>query len=348
MSARTDDLSPEQIKVIGTIEKLLRLAAKNPNEAEASAAAAKAQDLMTAWNLDQAAIEENGGDSGKRTDELMKGGHYEWQRDLWSAVAKLNFCLYFPKQKKVWKKRFVPDVSTGGFKTQYHSPKSVWFHQLIGRTVNVRSATVQAQYLEQAIERITLEELKLRNRNAKHDTWANSFRYGMGERIEVKLDARRWDREDEERQKAEARAAEINSASTSTALTIATFAEAEKEANLDFMDPERQAKLAAERARDAEYARILQEQEEAEAKWAAENPEEARLEAARQKKLQDEEDKRQARNQARRDRYQPRGYRGWGPREKGDPSARRAGYAAGERVSIDLQADRTKTAGAIG
>lgn len=47
-------------KVTERVRKLLNLATKNPNEAEATAAAAKAQELLVAYNLDMATVEQGG------------------------------------------------------------------------------------------------------------------------------------------------------------------------------------------------------------------------------------------------------------------------------------------------
>lgn len=60
------DLSPEILSVIHRIEKLMRLADKNPSMAEAASAAAKVQELLEAYNLDAATVERASGKTGAR------------------------------------------------------------------------------------------------------------------------------------------------------------------------------------------------------------------------------------------------------------------------------------------
>lgn len=92
MTQITADLTDEQRKAIEQVEKLLRLAGKNQNENESAAAAAKAQELLLKHNLDMSIVEQNSGaSSGKREDIKFAGGLYHYQRELWGAVAKLNF-----------------------------------------------------------------------------------------------------------------------------------------------------------------------------------------------------------------------------------------------------------------
>lgn len=358
---KDQELSPEQLKAIGTIEKLLRLAGRNTNEAEASAAAAKAQELMTLWNLDQAAVEDNTGET-KRADEKLKGGHFEYQRELWGEVAKLNFCLYFSMTvvektyKNVLKDKAAPHL---GFKKVEASRKTVRQHRIVGRVVNTKSTRVMSEYLETTIDRITDAALVTRfgeeeAPKKRYSQWANSFREGMAERICEKIYDRRRDLMTAEREKAEEAARQATKAgmegvSTSTAVTIAGFSQAEKDANDEFLEPgilEKRARWKAEIA--AERAARAQAQAEAEAaytRWAEANPIEAKLQADRARRLEEAEAKREARNAARRTGY-GRYYRE--PQYKGDLSAKKAGYEAGDQVSINQQADRRKSSGAIG
>ena len=81
-------------RVVEKVRKLLSLAAKNTNEAEAASATAKAQELLVAYNLDMSAIGE-GGESGAREDAKQRGGMYIYERKLWQQIAELNFCFYF-------------------------------------------------------------------------------------------------------------------------------------------------------------------------------------------------------------------------------------------------------------
>lgn len=342
------ELSAQQLEILPKIEKLLKIAGRSPEEAEAYLA--KAQELMNEYNLDMAAVEANSGDTGKRQDEKLKGGHYKFQRDLWESVAELNFCMYFNitelTRYRTWARR---DDGLG--------MKPVWknrahkVHRLVGRTVNVKGATILAQYLEQTVERLTEERLQERlpdqelGRSQLYGKWANSFREGIVERVCEKLYDRRREILREERQAAEDKAREakergFETATTGTGVTLAGLNEREKIANYDFLHGEgawakKKAREADDRARVAAY---WAEVERKEAEWAAANPEAAAKQA-------EDERKREARNAKRRTGYSS--YRSSGDSYKGDWSARRAGYAAGESVSIDFQADRNKSAGSL-
>lgn len=362
---KEQELSPEQIKAIGTIEKFLRLAGNNPNEHEAARAMAKAQELMQAYNLDQAAVEENSGESGKRADEKLKGGHYEFQRTLWENVAKLNFCLYFSIVDTIRIPRMVlkdPASPARGFKKVYDE-KRQRSHRIVGRTVNTRATKVMADYLEAAIERFTMEYLEERYgveaEKRKYSATANSFREGTVERLEEKIYERRRNLMEEETRKKQAaeeaaRARGMGANSSSHAVTLAGYTQSEEDANRELIEPGYIAAKAARAARLAEWrageadrqAAAAKKQAEAEAtyaRWAKANPIEAALQEAQRKKREDEERKREERNARRRTgpRYS------YGSEYKGDWSARKAGYERGEGISIDQQADHRKAAGAL-
>jgi len=67
------DQNAEMERVVERVRKLLALAARNPNEAEATAAAAKAQELLAFYNLDMATVENVAGTSGAREDAKVRG-----------------------------------------------------------------------------------------------------------------------------------------------------------------------------------------------------------------------------------------------------------------------------------
>lgn len=353
------ELSPEALNAARIAEKLLRVAGRNPEEA--AKYIAKAQEIMNEFNLDQAAIEEAKGDTGVRTDEKLKGGHFAFQRDLWRAVASLNFCHYMNITEtvrtyhQVAKDRSAP---WKGFRREVKSEKYVRTHRLIGRTHNVRMTKAQAEYLESTAERLTREAVTERFHDQNYakmfySTWANSYREGITEAVCEKLHDRRREilrkerDEQEERLRAASKAGR-ESVSTGTAITLASYAEAEREANLEFLNPGHKARQLEQerlqREREQRWAEEEAEAEAEEARWAAENPEAARLQAELDRKQREQDAKREARNAARRT----------GPRVsyasdyKGDWSARRAGYEVGQRVSIDYQAEGRKSAGAIG
>lgn len=261
-------------KVIAQIIKLQNLAAKNPSEKEAEAASAKAAELMLRHNLDTAAVERAGDvTAGRRVKEVIEGGFYRWQRDLWDDVADLNFCRYWSQPYYVEMKDVRRKDRFGGtFLTDARVRRRR--HRLIGRTVNVRATEVMARYLEGAIERVTVEKNPGRGFN---DEYAASFREGVAYRIGQRLRSRR--REALEREAAEAADREANArggASTSTAVTITSYTRSEEDANIDLEFGEGTA--AEWRLQKSEEAEQARKDREAYAKWAAENPDEARKE----------------------------------------------------------------------
>lgn len=329
------ELSEEAQRAVGQIEKLLKLAAKNPNQAEAASAAAKAQELLARYNLDMAIVEQNSGDTGKREDAKLKGGLYHYQRDLWRAVADLNFCLYwnmyvFDKNKTRIQKRKYYDWEdhkhkvertrvTGGYTFQ---------HRVVGRKVNTASTRVMAEYLQQAIERLTRERFS--DPKDYFTRSATSYREGMAEEIIGKVyERRKYLLAAEKRKERETQRAKADGNAKGTGLTIAGLAKSEHDANIDFIYGEG---TSAEWARDRAEAAAERERREAEyTKWAKENPTEAA-------ELEEKE-----RNKRRS--YGARDYKD----RKGDNrdwSMYTAGREAGKKIGIDPQAEH-RSAGAI-
>lgn len=302
-----------QQTVLAKVAKLLQLAAKAGTEAEAASAAAKANELMEAYNITTSQLERaQGALSGKREQAAQAGGMYEYQRRLWHWVAELNFCVYWHGRKLT----LCPDKK--------YRRRS--FHQLVGRTVNVAAARALGEYLQQAVERLCRERLHEKGEGSAqfYSRWAVSYREGVSDAICLKLSERRELKLSEARAEAEAQAQRaMQGTSTATALTLRDVVEREREANLDFVFGEGySAKRAAERARqakaeaeaDAEYAQ-----------WAAAHPEEARAQA--------EKDRRKNERSAR---------RSFAKEKPTDWGAYSAGREAGRGVSIDLQADDAK------
>jgi hypothetical protein len=306
-------------KVVERIQKLLNLAAKNPNEAEAAAAASKAQELLTRYNLDVATVENESGRDGKREQAAVDGGFLQHQRDLWKSVAQLNFCFHWTQRQ--W-------VDVPGKKWGYRDGKYVRRHVVVGRTVNVKTTQAMASYLQNVVERLTRERIK-GTEISRLSNWAVSYRKGITKRIIEKVEDRR-----EKLLAAEAadlrrrqHAAAREGTSTATALTVALHAQNEHAANYDFLYGE--GAWASIQADRAERARRRREEHEAYTKWAKENPEEA-------KAKREEEEAREKRNASRRT-----GRRRWGGGERDgtDYSAYYSGYDDAKDVSIDQQVD---------
>ncbi len=306
--------------VLEKIKKLLNLAAKNPNEAEASAALAKAQGYMEQWNLTEGDVERAEGDSGKRQEEMVEGGFYRYQQELWEAIAELNFCMY-------WSQQFLRERGPDGCRRdkQGRIARVGRRHRLLGSKLNVATTIAMAGYLEKAIERITKEEFPGR----KLDNYVMSFRQGVSYRLCEKLEDRRRDNLQKEAQAAE-EATNRAGVSTSTALTISSVKEREEQANFDHEYGE--GAWAAKKVRRAEAAEEARERAEAYTKWAAENPKEAKEKEEKRQKALD-----RMRKSAGNERFG--GVHG---------GAFWRGADAGKKIGIDPQATQAAPVGKIG
>ena len=322
------DLDEGQLAILEKVEKLYRLAAKNPNQAEAESATKKAQDLLVAYNLDAALVNADGqSDSGKRMDEKFKGGMYKYQRSLWARIADLNFCLCWNYPKLRWRTQGRINRATGERWTDDVLSRTIET-QIVGRKVNVISTKMMAEYLLGTIERLSNE------RFANHQRFTSeavAYREGMAYAVENKLWERRQElKAEEKRKRAEAEAKQREGVSTSNALTIASYSEAERDANYDAVfgegwsakqRAEREQQAAARRAAEEEYTR-----------WAAANPEEARKEA---EKAEREQRKKDAKRSNRRERYRAP----TAEDRRQSSSEFWQGVDKGKSISIDMQAD---------
>lgn len=346
-------LDDQQRKVLPRIEMLLKKYDHGKNSEdegilnEAAAALEKAQELLVAYNL-SADLVGQGDNDGVREEQKLQGGGREYERDLWRAVAELNFCLYFAsgETKVTAYKRQRAD----GSKYIDREEKYQHLHRLVGRKVNVMSTIAMAQYLQQAIERLVEERIGPDNARERWSRFNVDFREGAVSTVAEKLHQRRREliAEDERKQReAEERARQgaMDGVSTSTALTVASHTQAEKDANNDFANgwepgktAENRALWQAEQAARAERQRLARE---AHTRWCEENPEEARKLAEAQRKEQEEAEKREARNAKRRTGRQYR----WtkeDDRWEEKQQAFKMGARAAEKISIDQQADHKK------
>lgn len=243
------ELTQEQLNVLPKIEKLLNLAAGAGTQAEAEAATAKATALLAQYNLDSAHLEDTASkQNAKREEARVEGGLYSFQRDLWRAVAELNFCYYW--SQRFWNKE---------------TKKMARRHALIGRVVNTRGTIAMATYLQNTIERLATQRIREEGWLLS-SAWAWSYRKGMAAAVIEKLqDQRRVVLTEEAKKARAANKAEMASAA-GTALTIASHTRSEHEANIDFIMKEEgySAKKAAhDAAMEAAYTA-----------WAKENPDE--------------------------------------------------------------------------
>lgn len=319
----SEEFTNEQRSAIEKIQKLLNLAAKNPSKEEAAAAAAKAQKLLTQYNLDTSVVERESGVDGKRADEKLQGGIYKHQRALWAAVARLNFCYYWTQESM--EERLI---------NKTHIPKMKWGrtfkHRLVGRKVNIAATIAMAGYLEQAIHRICLDRCQA-GRIGFFSNWATSYRKGCARALVDLLDERRDTILSEEAKKAARarRAANYDGrVSTATGLTVAAYSKSEEEANYDFLCGE--GAWAKRLAARAEAAKEREEEERRYTAWAKAHPEEAR---------QQEEEARKGRRGRGRVSY------GRSSRDNVDSQAFYTGVdEAKAKISLDQQVDISKRA----
>lgn len=314
------DFTEAEQKELARIQKLLNLAANNPNEAEAAAAASKANEGLLRLNLDVATLEgATAAKDGKREQLKVAGGFYKHQRSLWAAVAELNFCMYWMQKYTVEGIRKRYNAGLPPIKTQIRKSR----HALVGRIVNTQATVVMAEYLQGAIDRILLDRLH-GNTSQMYSDWAAGFRKGATSRVlEMLAEKRRayLIKEKLDRMATEKAAREGGRVTTATGLTVAVYQDAEHDANIDFLYGDgTSAKWAAERAeRAATRARRGAEH----TAWAKANPEKAAKQEAEARK----------------------GRRGGGGRWRGGSTERindsgyYAGYDAAASISIEQQVD---------
>lgn len=267
-----DGFTPEQAKALETIEKLLRLAAKNASPEEAASASAKAQELLALYNLDVDSVGKTGASADQRREQkVIKGGMYTYQRSLWHQIAKLNFCKYWtiehcfmrPIRRRHW---------SGEMRTVEVNGKE-FRHTLVGKRINVKATMMMAEYLMSAIERLVKDRYPQNSQRFLSE--AIAYREGMADELYWRLSEKREKMiADIERRKQEDLMR--NGVSTSNALTLGSLTEQEEDANNDFLYGEGWS--AKQRADRVERAAARKRAEDEYTRWAAANPEEARKE----------------------------------------------------------------------
>lgn len=320
-------------KVVEKIAKIFQLAEKNPNKEEAAAAMAKGQEMLAAYNLDMTTIEKNTGESGKRLDEMVTGGMYRYQRELWQHIAELNFCMYWTMNVRT--KEGTPQWKRGR--------KFTHEHRLVGRQVNCIATKNMGSYLEGVINRLCIERMGGENRTGFYSSWAIAFREGIADAVMQKVRQRRRGQQEEEQRKLDEAAERAARAgiSVATALTIKGVKEAEEIANYDFLHGagawarKEALREEAEKSwadRRAEQARAEAEAERVYAEWALAHPEEAAKEAEKQRRLERQKERKRNRSGGG-FRYRQESK----AEQRRDSSAYWSGHDVGKTVSIDPQ-----------
>ena len=137
-------------KIAERIQKLLNLADGTHSEEEANSAIAKVEILLAEYNLSMVDVDTQGHSAkmGAKEEEtkreksnLKQFAMYEYQQNLFQAIAKANFCLYNRMSKMEWHH---PEGKTKG---RY---KTLRWHRLIGSEVNVIAATMMFEYMNKS------------------------------------------------------------------------------------------------------------------------------------------------------------------------------------------------------
>lgn len=312
-------MDQKTLDVIEKVRKLLAMANGNANENEAAIAAAKAAQLLEAYNLDMAVIGASA--TAKRKDQKRAGGLYQWQRNLWYAVAKLNFCHY---------------TYTRGLRAgeQYE-------HQIIGSQANVISTEVMAEYLQSTVERLARYWVKINYPNKSvFIKPAIAYREGVATSISNRIWTLRNQKlaEDEAKRKADREAARAMGVNTENALILQDVINTEEDLNNDYIwGYEPGTSAMHRRQREAKQAKAEADAKEAlrkQAEWDLAHPELAAKRKAKDKAQEEEMYRRWAREDAKRRNRKPTA-----EEERRNMPSFYDGYDAGQKVSLDKQVD---------
>lgn len=211
------NLTPAQEAVLEKADKMFALAKSTTSEHEAETAMRLGLQLLEDHNLDMAIIDQkSGAKAAGREDKKQSGGLYQWQRDLWSAVADLNMCRYW---------------STKGL-----TRGSKYEHRVLGSKVNVTSTRIMAEYLQGAVDRMAKDWSRANGVNffARESL---AYKEGVAKRLVDRLKAAREARiADDARKQREAQAAASHpSSAPGTALVLANVIATEQDLNEDFL-----------------------------------------------------------------------------------------------------------------
>lgn len=332
-----NELTDKQKAIIEKVAKLLEVRTdRGASEQEQANAIDLATKLMEAHNLDMSNIERAGAKgSGKREDKKKSGGLYQWQRDVWAAVAKLNFCVH----------QSVRGLTRG----------AKYEHRVIGRVENVLATELMAHYLEQAINRLAKEWVL--NRYGPGTSVfireAIGYREGLAMRVAERVNALRYQREQESKAKAAeaAAAAKHPGAAPGTGLVLVSVIQNEADLNNDFMkgwEPgTTQRRREEAEARSAQWEREWEREweerqaaaQKADDEWKERDPEgwaaAKQAEADERRKREDAAIKREARNAKRRKGVSHYSHKAYTEKD----AARDRGYRDGDQISLNDQID---------
>lgn len=315
------NFTAEQLAAIERVKKLMAMADHpNTNENEAANATAMANDILTRLNLSMGDLSAEQ-DRDSRSDTRILGGFYQHERDLWEAVAELNFCYY-------WTVKVRYDAE----RARKERRKWAHHHRLVGRSVNIISTEVMATYLLSTIERLVKEWCAANRRWEKfhpRSETAVSFRKGCTARIIEKINDRREAliREEKRKQRENETRAQHPAAVVENALVVTNLVKSEAASNYDFMHGE-----GAWDRRVASQAQWERDWEERERREAAEHERKMRDDPKYRREFEREQEKAEKRWERRREKAQRDFERGMG-----DRGAWMGGYDKGDDISLDQQ-----------
>lgn len=176
-----EKLTQEQL--IAKINKIMALAANNPNEEEAASAAAKAQALLAEYNLTHADLSKADKPmSDTFVFESTKTKRWTWEPGLGLAVAQLYFCAYFHRD---------------------YRNEDMRQHMFVGAKHNTEIAWLMFEYLSKTTQRLAQAGCKGLPKR-EHSPYRTEFRIQCSLRLQNRLIKRRRQAE-----QGEAKAVEI-------------------------------------------------------------------------------------------------------------------------------------------
>ena len=316
----------------GIIRKIQNLLAKGKDagvgEAEASLYMAKAQELLAKYNMEYSLVMEARVEGGATAAEpekrektrMSRSAQYQWQRELWKALAQANFCWHS-----------IVEVLDGKRASSKKSQVPVKRHMVLGRQSNVLAVQMMGEYLEDSMERLVVESGGYAN-SERMSRGANSWKRGCAERLVQRIEEAAEKRKD---------VSEDEKPAGSTALVLRSVYEREEADNYEFAYGI--GSYARKLLRDAEWEqgqeernrRAQEAREKAERDWLEYLQNETPVQKAQREKREEKERVKERKQNA-------RDWRRWRNEQyreasKVDSEAYCAGKRAGDKISLAAQ-----------
>jgi len=362
-----DDAKLQQVK------RLLKLGRESSNEAEANLALARAQELMAKYNLDAAIVEDTPEATTEKREKTTvdRTARYKWQKDLYEALAKANFCWYWLQEVAVgepgkWFCESCSEIPNGRHEyryglcdaceektSTYRKPrKVVKRHMVLGSRANVAAVKLMGEYFEDTMSRICpfrpelLTHIPLMARNGVAQRDGLLWRTGCVDRLVVRI-------AEHARQLSEL---SRDAGDGKSLISLKDVAQQEYERNYDavygvgawrrkLLRDEEWERQRAEREKKAEEERIA-----AEKAWLEYLQNESPAEKlAREKKEEKERLRERRRQEKANERYWASSYRRSRKAEtdNSEEEAYRAGQSAADSIGLDAQLGEMRPAGRL-